>query len=107
VLSKEKIAVIPIQEQIVDKLKNFSDIEIQEILKFADFLLGQQSQQKASSLPDEISNTEAAETYEENLVHYVGGVVVVKAAYSMTESQINWDTVVRKMRKERIRNFLY
>lgn len=28
VLSKEKIAVIPLQEQIVDKLKNFSEIEL-------------------------------------------------------------------------------
>jgi hypothetical protein len=99
--------VISLKEKLVEKQENFSDIEIQEILKFADFLLGQQSQQKASSLPDEISNTEAAETYEENLVHYVGGVVVVKAAYSMTESPINWDIVVRKMRKERIINFLY
>ena len=99
--------MISLKEKLVEKLENFSEIEIQEILKFADFLLGQQSQQKASSLPDETSNTEAAETYEENLVHYVGGVVVVKAAYSMTESQINWDIVVRKMRKERIRNFLY
>lgn len=99
--------MISLKEKLVEKLENFSNSEIQEILKFADFLLGQQSQQKASSLPDEISNTEAAETYEKNLVHYVGGVVVVKAAYSMTESQINWDIVVRKMRKERIRNFLY
>jgi hypothetical protein len=41
VLSNEKIAVIPIQEQIVDKLKNFSEIELQEILNFADFLLWQ------------------------------------------------------------------
>ncbi|MEG4419091.1 hypothetical protein QUA70_10850 [Microcoleus sp. LAD1_D5] len=30
VLSKEKIAVIPLQEQIVHKLKNFSEIELQE-----------------------------------------------------------------------------
>jgi hypothetical protein len=56
--------VISLKEKLVEKLENFSEIEIQEILKFADFLLGQQSQQKASSLPDETSNTEAAETYE-------------------------------------------
>ena len=99
--------MIPLKEKLVETLENFSDIEIQEILKFADFLLGQRSQQKASSLPDEISNTEAAETYEENLVHYVGGVLVVKTASSMTESQINWDTVVGEMREERIRKFLY
>lgn len=54
--------MISLKEKLLEKLENFSDIEIQEILKFADFRLGQQSQQKASSLPDQISNTEAAET---------------------------------------------
>jgi len=57
VLSKEKIAVIPIQEQIVDKLKNFSEIELQEILNFADFLLWQRKKQEVASPPEETGNS--------------------------------------------------
>jgi len=78
VLSKEKIAVIPLKEKLVEKLKNFSEIELQEILNFADFLLWQRKQQEVASPPDETGNSQPANMDEECEVHYVGGVLVVK-----------------------------
>ena len=85
VLSKEKIAVIPIQKLIVDKQKNFSEIELQQILKFADFLLGQRRKQEVASPPDETGNSQPANMDEECEVHYVGGVLVVKASSVKTK----------------------
>ena len=106
VLSKEKIAVMPIQEQIVDKLKNFSEIELQEILKFADFLLWQRIKQEVASPPDETGNSEPANMDEECEVHYVGGVLVVKASSIKDQELINWDTIIPDMREERIGKFI-
>ena len=100
VLSKEKIAVIPIQEQIVDKLKNFSEIELQEILNFADFLLGQRRKQEVVSPPEETGNSKAANMDEECEVHYVGGVLVVKASLIKNQELINWDTIIPDMRED-------
>jgi hypothetical protein len=85
VLSKETIAVIPIQEQIVDKLKNFSEIELQEILNFADFLLWQRRKQEVVSPPEETGNSQPPNMDEECEVHYVGGVLVVKASSVKTK----------------------
>lgn len=85
VLSKEKIAVIPLKEKLVEKLKNFSEIELQEILNFADFLLWQRKQQKIASPLDETGNSQPANMDEECEVHYVGGVLVVKASSIKTE----------------------
>lgn len=106
VLSKEKIAVMPIQEQIVDKLKNFSEIELQEILNFTDFLLWQRRKQEVASPPDETGNSEPANMDKECEVHYVGGVLVVKAASIKNEKMINWDTIIYDMREERIGKFI-
>ena len=106
VLSKEKIAVMPIQEQIVDKLKNFSEIELQEILKFANFLLLQRRKQEVASPPDETGNSELANMDEECEVHYVGGVLVVKASSIKDQELINWDTIIPDMREERIGKFI-
>jgi hypothetical protein len=106
VLSKEKIAVIPIQEQIVDKLKNFSEIELQEILNFADFLLWQRRKQEVASPPDETCNRQPANMDRECEVHYVGGVLVVKASSIKNRELINWDTIIADMREERIGKFL-
>ncbi|MEG4445894.1 hypothetical protein QUB47_28880 [Microcoleus sp. AT9_B5] len=106
VLSKEKIAVIPIQEQIVDKLKNFSEIELQEILNFADFLLGQPRKQEVASPSDETGNSKPANMDEECEVHYVGGVLVVKASSIKNRELINWDTIIPDMREERIGKFI-
>lgn len=106
VLSKEKIAVMPIQEKIVDKMKNFSEIELQEILNFADFLLWQRRKQEVASPPDETGNSEPSNMDEECEVHYVGGVLVVKASLIKTEEVINWDTIIYDMREERIGKFI-
>jgi len=97
VLSKEKIAVIPLQEKIVEKLKNFSEIELQEILNFADFLLWQRRQQESASPPDETGNSQPANMDEECEVHYVGGVLVVKASSIKNQELINWDTIIYDM----------
>jgi hypothetical protein len=106
VLSKDKIAVMPIQEQIVDKLKNFSEIELQEILNFADFLLWQRRNQEVASPPDETGNSEPSNMDEECEVHYVGGVLVVKASLIKNQELINWDTIIPDMREERIGKFI-
>jgi hypothetical protein len=106
VLSKEKIAVTPIQEKLVEKLKNFSEIELQEILKFADFLLWQRRNQEVASPSDETGNSQPANIDEECEVYYVGGVLVVKASSIKTEEVINWDTIIPDMREERIGKFI-
>lgn len=98
--------MIPIQEQIVDKLKNFSEMELQEILNFADFLLWQRRNQEVASPCDETGNSEPANTDEECEVHYVGGVLVVKAASIKNQELINWDTIIPDMREERIGKFI-
>ena len=77
--------MIPLKEKLVEKLKNFSEIELQEILKFADFLLWQRRQQEVASPPDETGNSEPVNMDEECQVHYVGGVLVVKASSIKTE----------------------
>ncbi|MGB3267968.1 MAG: hypothetical protein WBA89_28950 [Microcoleus sp.] len=97
---------MPIQEQIVDKLKNFSEIELQEILNFADFQLWQPRNQEVASAPDETGNTEPANLDEECEVHYVGGVLVVKASLIKNQELINWDTIIPDMREERIGKFI-
>ncbi len=95
-----------IQEQIVDKLKNFSEIELQEILKFADFLLWQRRNQEVASPSDETGNSQPANIDEECEVHYVGGVLVVKPSSIKNQELINWDTIIPDMRKERIGKFI-
>lgn len=98
--------MIPLQEKIVEKLKNFSEIELQELLNFADFLLWQRRQQEVASPPDETGNSQPANMDEECEVHYVGGVLVVKASSIKTEEVINWDTIISDMREERIGKFI-
>ncbi|MEZ2239205.1 hypothetical protein [Microcoleus sp.] len=98
--------MMSIQEKIVDQLKNFSEIELQEILKFADFLLWQRRKQEVASPSDETANSESENIGEEALVHYVGGVLVVKAALSQTERMMNWNTIINEMRGERMEKFI-
>lgn len=43
---------------------------------------------------------------EECEVHYVGGVLVVKASLIKNQELINWDTIIPDMREERIRKFI-
>ena len=105
-LSKQKIAVIPLKEKLVEKLKNFSEIELQEILKFADFLLWQRRQQEVASASNETNNSEPANMDEECEVHYIGGILVVKASPIKTEKLINWDTIISDMRQKRIGKFI-
>lgn len=98
--------MIPIPEKIVDKLKKFSEIELQEILNFADFLLWQPRNQEVASPPDETGNSQPANMDEEYEVHYVGGVLVVKASSIKNQELINWDTIIYEMREERIGKFI-
>ncbi|MEG4172000.1 MULTISPECIES: hypothetical protein [unclassified Microcoleus] len=98
--------MIPIQEQIVDQLKNFSEVELQEILNFADFLLWQPRKQQVASPPDETGNSQPANMDEECEVHYVGGVLVVKASSIKNQGLINWDRIIPDIRGERIGKFI-
>lgn len=91
--------MIPLEEQIVDKLKNISDIELQQILNFADFLLWQRRKQEIASPPDETGNSQPANMDRECEVHYVGGVLVVKASLIKNQERINWDTIIPDMRE--------
>ncbi len=91
--------MIPIQEKIVDKLKNFSEIELQEILKFADFLLWQPRNQEVVSPLYETGNSEPENMDEECEVNYVGGVLVVKKSSIKNREMINWDTIIPDMRE--------
>ncbi|MEG4329696.1 hypothetical protein [Microcoleus sp. herbarium5] len=91
---------MPIQEQIVDKLKNFSEIELQEILNFADVLLWQRRNQEVASPPDETGNSQLANMDEDCEVHYVGGVLVVKASSIKNQELINWDTIIPDLRED-------
>jgi hypothetical protein len=43
---------------------------------------------------------------EECEVHYVGGVLVVKASLIKNQELINWDTIIYERREERIRKFI-
>lgn len=97
---------MPIQEQIVDKLKKFSEIELQEILNLADFLLWQPRKQEVASPPDETGNSQPANMDEECEVHYFRGVLVVKASSIKNQELINWDTIIPDMREERIGKFI-
>ncbi|MEG4070526.1 hypothetical protein QUA42_24810 [Microcoleus sp. Pol11C2] len=81
--------MIPVKEKLVKKLKNFSEIELQEILKFSDFLLLQRRKQEVVSPPDETGNSQPANMDEECDVHYVGGVLVVKASSIKNQELIN------------------
>ena len=100
------MTVTPLKEKIVEKIDNLSELELQEMLDFADFLLFRRQKQEASLLSAEICQGESAKMDEECSVHYVGGVLVVKAALSRNEVQIDWNTVVDEMREERIRKFI-
>ena len=95
-----------IQEQIVDKQKNFSEIELQQILNFADFLLWQRRKQEIASPPDETGTSQPANMDEECDVHYVGGVLVVKASLIKNQELSNWDKIIYERREERIRKFI-
>lgn len=86
--------MIPLKEKLVEKLKNFSEIELQEILNFADFLLWQRRKQEVVSPLDETGNSQPANMDEECEVHYVGGVLVVKASSIKNQELINWDTII-------------
>jgi len=98
--------VIPLKKKLVEKLKNFSEIELQEILNFADFLLWQRRKQEVASPPDETGNSQPANMDEECDVHYVGGILVVKASSIKNEKVINWDTIISDMREARIGNLI-
>ena len=48
------MTVTPLKEKIVEKIDNLSEVELQEILDFADFLLFRRQKQEASLLSAEI-----------------------------------------------------
>ena len=43
---------------------------------------------------------------DDSPVHYVEGVLVVKAASREKKAEVNWENIVQEMRKERIRKFI-
>jgi len=65
----------------------------------ADFLLLQRRQQESAPPPDETGNSQPVKSDKECEVHYVGGVLVVKASSIKTEEVINWDTIISERRE--------
>jgi hypothetical protein len=55
---------------------------------------------------EETGNSKPANMDEECELHYVGGVLVVKAALRKNEEMINWNTIISDMREERIGKFI-
>jgi hypothetical protein len=55
---------------------------------------------------EETGNSKPANMDEECELHYVGGVLVVKASLIKNQELINWDTIIPDMREERIGKFI-
>lgn len=91
-----------LKEKIVDKLEIMPEIDLQQILDFVDFLAWRKMNCSKSLSSDEVLNW-PEEKEEDELVHYVGGVLVVKSPSKETRINQDLDTSVNDVREERLR----
>ncbi|MGL4376825.1 MAG: hypothetical protein ACRCT1_10340 [Microcoleaceae cyanobacterium] len=91
-----------LKEKIVDKLEIMPEIDLQEILDFVDFLAWRKMNSSKSLSSDEVLNW-PQEKEEDELVHYVGGVLVLKSPSKETRINQDLDTSVNDVREERLR----
>lgn len=91
-----------LKEKIVDKLEIMPEIDLQEILDFVDFLAWRKMNSSKSLSSDEVLNW-PQEKEEDELVHYVGAVLVVKSPSKETTINQDLDTSVNDLREERLR----
>jgi hypothetical protein len=94
-----------LKEKIVDKLEIIPEIDLQEILDFVDFLAWRKmTRSKSLSSDEEVLNwQQEPEKEEDELVHYVDGVLVVKSPSKETRINPDLDTSVNEVREERLR----
>lgn len=93
------------KQKIAENLERLPEGELQEVLDFVDFLVWRNSKEKESISPEKNSNSELV-AIDDSIVHYVNGVLVVKAASREAETEVNWENLVQEMREERIRKFM-
>ena len=94
-----------LQEKIVEKLAIIPDIDLQEILDFVDFLAWRKMTRSKSLSSDEegLNWQQEPEKEEDDLVHHVDGVLVVKSPSKATRINKDLDTLVNDVREERLR----
>ena len=93
-----------LKQKITENLERLPEGELQEVLDFVDFLVWRNSKQKEAISTEKNSPSESS-PINDLIVHYVEGVLVVKAAPTETEAEVNWERLVSEMREERIRKF--
>lgn len=94
-----------LKEKIVDKLEIMPEIDLQEILDFVDFLAWRKMTRSQSLSSDEevLNWQQEQEKEEDELVHYVGGLLVVKSPSKETRINQDLDRYVNDVREERLR----
>lgn len=94
-----------LKQTIAENLERLPEGELQEVLDFVDFLVWRNSKQKETISTEKNSPSESS-PINDSIVHYVEGVLVVKAAPTEAEAEVNWERLVPEMREERIRKFM-
>lgn len=94
-----------LKQKITENLERLPEGELQEVLDFVGFLVWRNSKRKETISPEKDSNWKSS-AIDDSIVHYVEGVLVVKAVSKETEEKVNWENLVQEMREERIRNFI-
>jgi len=94
-----------LKQRITENLEQLPESELLKVLDFVDFLVWRNSKRKETISPEKNSNLELS-AIDDSMVHYVEGVLVVKAASREAEAEINWENIVQEMREERIRKFI-
>lgn len=94
-----------LKQKITENLDLLPEVELQEVLDFVDFLLWRNSKRNETVLPKNNSNLESSDI-DDSPVHYVDGVLVVKATSREKKAEVHWENIVQEMREERIRKFI-
>ncbi|MGA9379399.1 MAG: hypothetical protein WBV73_11585 [Phormidium sp.] len=94
-----------LKQKIAENLERLPKGELQEVLDFVDFLVWRNSKQRETISPAKSSPSESS-PIDDSIVHYVDGVLVIKAASREAETEVNWESLVPEMREERIRKFM-
>lgn len=94
-----------LKQKITENLELLPEGELQEVLNFVDFLVWRNSKLKETISPEKDFNWESPAS-DDSTVHYVDGVLVVKAASREAEEKVKWENILQEMREERIRKFI-
>lgn len=94
-----------LKQKIAENLERLPKGELQKVLDFVDFLVWRNSKQRETISPEKNSPSESS-PIDDSIVHYVEGVLVVKAASREAGEEVKWESLVEEMREERIRKFM-